>query len=366
MKNTFGSALTLTLFGESRGAAVGAVLDGITPGLAVDDGEIRAMLFRRRPQSGLDTARREPDHYRIVSGVFEGRTTGTPLCILIPNEDVGGEDLPRGAARPSHAEFAAHCKYHGFEDPRGGGHFSGRVTAALVAVGGILRPALRACGIEIGTHILSCGGVEEARFSSDPAGEILLLEGRDFPTLNPERGEKMAEAILAAKKEGDSVGGCTETAIVGLPAGVGEPFFDTVEGLIAHAMLSVGGVKGVDFGLGFGFAAGRGSACNDAFRAENGRVVTATNRSGGVNGGVSNGMPVVFRCAVRPTPSIAREQQSIDFLKNQNITLCANGRNDPAIVRRICPVIDSLTAFVVSDLLIGRFGTDALGGKAFL
>ena len=366
MKNTLGDALTLTPCGESRGAAVGAVLDGITPGLAVDDGEIGAMLSRRRPQSALDTARREPDAYRIVSGVFEGKTTGTPLCILIPNEDTKSGDYLRGVARPSHADYTAHCKYRGFEDYRGGGHFSGRVAAALVAVGGSLLPARRACGIALGTHILSCGGVEEARFSPDPASEIALLAGLDFPTLDPARGEKMKKAILAAKTTGDSVGGCTETAIVGLPAGVGEPFFDTVEGVIAHAMFSIGGVKGVDFGLGFGFAEGRGSACNDAFRLQNGRISTETNRSGGVNGGICNGMPVVFRCAVRPTPSIIKEQRTVDFLKNENTELSIKGRHAPAIVRRICPVIDCLTAFVLADLLIGRYGTDALARKAFL
>ncbi len=365
MKNTFGNALTLTLFGESHGAAVGAVLDGITPGLPVDEGEIGAMLSRRRPQSGLDTARREPDHFRIVSGVFEGKTTGTPLCILIPNEDTRSEDYTRGVARPSHADFAAYCKYHGFEDYRGGGHFSGRVTAALVAVGGLLLPALRACGVEIGTHILSLGGTEDARFSPDPAEELALLSARDFPTLSPEAGERMKAAILAAKAEGDSVGGCTETAVIGFPAGVGEPFFDTVEGVIARAMFSVGGVKGVDFGLGFGFAEGRASACNDAFRVKNGKIVTETNRSGGVNGGISNGMPVVFRCAVRPTPTIATEQETVDFRSGKNTVLSGKGRHDPAIVRRICPVIDSLTALVLCDFLIGRFGTDALLERGF-
>lgn len=365
MKNTFGNALTLTLFGESHGAAVGAVLDGLTPGLPVDDGEIRAMLARRRPRSALDTARKEPDDYRIVSGVLEGRTTGTPLCILIPNTDTKSGDYTPGMARPSHADYTARCKYHGFEDYRGGGHFSGRVTAALVAAGGILLPALRRLGISIGTHILSCGGVEDVPFSKDPGGEIARLFGCDFPVLAPERGEKMTEAILAAKAELDSVGGCTETAVTGFPAGVGEPFFDTVEGVIAHAMFAIGGVKGVEFGLGFGFAGGRGSSCNDAFRMENGRVVSATNRSGGVNGGVSNGMPILFRCAVRPTPSIAKEQETVDFNKGENVTLAVKGRHDPAIVRRVCPVIDSVTALVLSDLLIGRYGTDVLRNGGF-
>ena len=341
MKNTFGNALTLTLFGESHGAAVGAVLDGLTPGLPVDDGEIRAMLARRRPRSALDTARKEPDDYRIVSGVFEGKTTGTPLCILIPNTDTKSGDYTPGMARPSHADYTARCKYHGFEDYRGGGHFSGRVTAALVAAGGILLPALRRLGVSIGTHILSCGGVEDVPFSKDPGGEIARLSGCDFPVLAPERGEKMTEAILAAKAELDSVGGCTETAVTGFPAGVGEPFFDTVEGVIAHAMFAIGGVKGVEFGLGFGFAGGRGSSCNDAFRMENGRVVSATNRSGGVNGGVSNGMPVLFRCAVRPTPSGRRSSPHPPLPKNRSRWIWTRARISPlpskaGTTRRLC------------------------------
>lgn len=365
MKNTFGNALTLTLFGESHGAAVGAVLDGITPGLPVEEGEIRALLARRRPHTALDTARHEPDDYRIVSGVLDGRTTGTPLCILIPNEDTQSGDYTYGVARPSHADYAAHCKYHGFEDFRGGGHFSGRVTAALVAAGGILLPALRRLGISVGTHILSVGGVEDIPFSADPAPEIAALAGREFPVLDGERGEKMAEAILAAKAESDSVGGCTETAVTGFPAGVGEPFFDTVEGVIAHAMFAIGGVKGVEFGMGFGFAGGRGSSCNDAFCVQDGRIFTATNRSGGVNGGVSNGMPLLFRLAIRPTPSIGRTQESVDFLRKEAVELTVKGRHDPAIVRRVCPVVDSMTALVLCDLLVGRYGTDVLRNGGF-
>ena len=258
MKNSFGSSVCVTLFGESHGSAVGAVVDGLAPGLPVKNENIERLLARRRPSSLTDTARRESDRFEILSGVFGGRTTGTPLCIVIPNENTRSGDYQYGAARPSHADYAAFCKYHGFEDYRGGGHFSGRVTAALVAVGGILLPALESLGITVGTHILSCGGVNDRDFD-DIGADIALLGCKTFPVLDDERGREMAEHILKAREALDSVGGVTQTAVCGVPGGVGEPWFDSVEGLLSHALFSLGGVKGIEFGLGFGFAERRGS-----------------------------------------------------------------------------------------------------------
>ena len=364
MKNTFGQSLTVTVFGESHGPAVGVVLDGLAPGLPVSEAEIARQLSRRRPVSPLDTARREPDAFQLLSGVFDGHTTGTPLTVVIPNTDVRSRDYTYGLPRPSHADYAAAQKYHGFEDYRGGGHFSGRVTAALVAAGGILLPALRRLGIQVGTHILRCGSARDRAFD-DAEADLRLLETADFPVLDAAAGDAIHAQIMDAKQHNDSVGGVTQTAVTGLPAGLGEPWFDSVEGLLSHALYSIGGVKGVEFGAGFGFAEGFGSELNDPFRMQNGRVVTETNHRGGVNGGVTNGMPVLFQCAVRPTPSIGLPQQTVDFLRLENAELTVKGRHDPAILRRIGPVIDSVTAIVLCDLIAQRFGTDALRNGDF-
>lgn len=359
MKNTFGQSLSVTIFGESHGPAVGVVIDGLSPGLPVREEEIARQLARRRPATALDTARQEPDRFQILSGVFQGRATGTSLCIVIPNENTRSRDYCYGPARPSHADYAAFCKYHGCEDYRGGGHFSGRVTAALAAAGGILLPALETLGITVGTHILECAGVCDLAFSA-PERELFLLRERAFPVLDPARGEEMADRILQAVHDGDSVGGITQTAVCGMPAGVGEPWFDSVESLLSHALFGIGGIKGIEFGAGFGIAQLRGSQAADHFRLRDGAVVTESNHNGGVNGGITNGMPIVFQCAVKPTPSIPQPQPTIDFLRHAETTLAVRGRHDPAILRRVCPVIDSVTSIVLCDLLVQRFGTDVL------
>ena len=364
MKNTFGTNLTLTLFGESHGEAVGCVLDGLPPGLTVDPAGIAAQLTRRRPADACATARVEPDEFRVLSGVYRGKTTGTPLCILIPNTQSQHQDYVNleKRARPGHADYTGFVKSHGFADPRGGGHFSGRLTAPLVAAGGILLPALREKGIRIGTHLARLGGVCDRAFADDPAAELTALERAAFPVLVPARGEQMRRAVLDAKARGDSVGGVLETAVCGLPAGLGAPWFDTLEGLLAHALFSVPAVKGVEFGDGFALADRNGSTANDSFRIENGRVVTETNHNGGINGGLSNGMPLVFRCAVKPTPSISLPQKSVDYVNLEETTLRIEGRHDPAIAPRAAAVVDSLTALVLADLLTGQFGADWLAG----
>ena len=357
MKNTFGQSVAVTLFGESHGEYIGAVLDGMAPGLTVDEAFIRHQLSLRRPQGKISTARVEADEFKIISGVFEGKTTGTPLCILIPNTNTRSKDYNRNIPRPGHADYAAECKYHGYQDPRGGGHFSGRITAALVAAGAIAISALRQNGILVGTHISRISDICDRSFNSYES-DIETLADLSFPVLDFQKADLMRACIEDAASEGDSVGGILETAVIGLPAGIGEPWFDTVEGVLSHALFSIPAIKGVEFGEGFGMADLRGSEANDALRIENGRVITATNHNGGINGGITNGMPLIFRCAVKPTPSIFQEQESVDLASGQNTTLTLQGRHDPAIIHRARVVVDSVVALVLCDLLALRFGTD--------
>lgn len=361
MKNSFGNNVILTLFGESHGEMIGCVLDGLAPGLCVDEDFIRFQLTLRKPDGELGTARVEPDAFRIVSGVQQGKTTGTPLCILIPNADVRSEHYVNlsNLARPGHADYAAYVRSHGFADLRGGGHSSGRLTAPLVAAGAILLQALREKGVVIGTHISRLSGVDDRKFS-ELGKDLPLLNTRRFAVLDETRGEQMKAAVLAAKRDGDSVGGMLETAVLGLPAGLGEPWFDTLEGLLSHALFSIPAVKGVEFGDGFRLADLRGSEANDPWRMDGAMPVTVTNRSGGIHGGISNGMPLLFRCAVKPTPSIAKPQETIDYVNLTNAVIQVSGRHDPTIVPRARVVIDSMVAFVLADLLTGRYGADWL------
>lgn len=361
MKNTFGTNVTLTIFGESHGRSVGCVLDGVAPGIKVDEEYIQKLLTLRRPSGAISTSRQEEDKFEIHSGVYNGYTTGTPICIVIPNKDTRSNDYGEMArlARPSHADYTAHQKYRGFEDYRGGGHFSGRITAALVAAGGILIPALAKKGIHIATHIKSCGGINDRDFG-DIKSDIEHLSNLSFAVLDGDVASKMQEKIIEAKANGDSLGGVLETAVIGIEAGVGEPWFDTVEGLLSHALFSIPAVKGVDFGAGFGFADMSGSSANDAFYTENGEVYTSTNNSGGINGGITNGMPIIFRCAMRPTPTISKEQSTIDYINLTNEILAAKGRHDPCIVHRARVVVDCVTALTLADLLSARHGTDWL------
>lgn len=362
--NTIGQNITLTLFGESHGEAIGAVLDGMTAGVKVDEEFIASQLSKRRPQGATDTARREKDNFKIVSGVFNGYTTGAPICILIPNEDTRSGDYSKtyGLARPAHADYTAHVKYAGFEDYRGGGHFSGRITAGIVAAGAIAIKALEGKGVRIGTHILSCGGVRDVDFCTNAESiehGIEVLNNKTFPVVNHIE-EDITNAIIGAKNNLDSIGGIVQTAITGLEAGIGEPWFDSLEGVISKAVFALGGVKGIEFGGGFSLTNMRGSEANDPMRIIDGKIQTTTNYSGGINGGISNGMPIVFNTAVKPTPSIAQSQQTVNFLTGEEQTLNLTGRHDPAIVRRICIVISSLIAIVLCDMISIKKGTDFL------
>lgn len=361
MKNTFGQSVAVTIYGESHGEAIGVVIDGLAPGIPVDRDYIDAQLTLRRPSGRISTARQEQDEYRIVSGVFEGKTTGTPVCIVIPNTQTRSKDYSatRALARPGHADYTANCKYHGFEDYRGGGHFSGRITAGLVAAGAIALTALHGKGIQVGTHIARCAGISDRAFGNLEE-DIAALQSMPFAVLDETAGTEMYAKMEAAAEAGDSVGGILETAVTGMPAGVGEPWFDTLEGMLAHALFSIPAVKGVQFGAGFDMADAPGSEFNDPFRMENGSIVTATNHNGGINGGITNGMPILFRCMVKPTPSIYKAQETVDFFKKENAELQIHGRHDPAIIHRARVVADSVTALVLCDVLAGRFGTDWL------
>lgn len=367
MRNSIGRNIVLTLFGESHGDAIGVVLDGMAPGIEVNDEFIAAQLSKRRPQGGTDTARVEKDNYKIISGVFGGYTTGAPVCIVIPNENTRSGDYGKnyGIARPSHADYTAHIKYAGFEDYRGGGHFSGRITTGIVAAGAIAIKTLEKKGVRIGTHILRCGAVKDAdllypeRLNDTLENSIDALNAKNFPVVDDIEPAVTAE-IMKAKMSVDSIGGVVQTAITGLEVGVGEPWFDSLEGAIANAVFSLGGVKGVEFGAGFGITEMLGSEANDPFCIKDGKVQTTKNNSGGINGGISNGMPIVFNTAVKPTPSISKEQDSINFLTGEEQKLNLVGRHDPAIIRRICIVITSLVAIVLCDMLSVKAATDYL------
>ena len=362
MKNTIGNAVTFTIFGESHGPVVGGVLDGLAAGLAVDEKKLCVQMGKRRARKdGLTTARHEADRVRILSGVWQERTTGTPLAFVIENTNTRSEDYLMGPARPGHADWAAHQKYGGFEDFRGGGHFSGRLTAPLTAAGMICAQILESRGIYIGTHIALISGVCGRLFSQDQA-ELLqqlcrLDETADLPVLDEKAGWKMREAILSAKDEGDSVGGTLETAVLGLAGGVGEPFFDTVEGVLSRLIFAIPGVKGVAFGEGFGFADLSGSEANDELELKEGHIRTKTNHNGGVNGGVANGMPIVFRSCIKPTPSIYKPQDTVDLATGREVRLEIKGRHDPCILPRAAIVQTAAAALGVLDLATQRYGT---------
>ena len=365
MKNTFGNAVSLTIFGESHGQAIGAVLDGMAAGVPVNEAFIAACMDKRRARGdGLSTARVEKDEVKFLSGVMNGRTTGTAIALMIENQNTRSGDYAKTAdlLRPGHADFTAYAKYHGFQDARGGGHFSGRITAALVAGGAVALGALNRAGIDVVTHIARCAGVADTPFALDDADTLSAqanaLLGRDgFALLDTDVEQPMKAAIRAAGADGDSVGGVLETAVLGLPAGLGEPYFDSIESVISHMAFSIPAVKGIEFGTGFAFADMRGSEANDSFRMDAaGRIVTATNHNAGINGGITNGMPVVFRTAVKPTPSIYKQQDTVDYISRTNAELSIQGRHDPCIVPRAAIVQTCAAALAIADIMTVRYG----------
>ena len=360
MKNTFGNAVSMTIFGESHGPAIGAVLDGLAAGLPVDEAAIAAAMDRRRARGdGLSTARTEADVVEFLSGVYQGHTTGTAVTMVIRNQNTRSGDYAKTAdlLRPGHADYTAYAKYEGYQDARGGGHVSGRITAASVAAGALCESVLNSLGIRVYTHSAECAGVKDAPLSSSAGLLLPEPEPGHFALLDSSKEAPMQEAIRTAGSEGDSVGGVLETIVTGLPAGIGEPWFDSVESELAHLMFAVPACKGLEFGAGFAFAAMRGSEANDPFAMRNGQVATATNKNGGINGGITNGMPLVFRTVLKPTPSIYKQQHTVDYIARQDADLQIKGRHDPCIVPRAAVVQNTLAAFGLLDLLTVRYGT---------
>ena len=363
MKNNIGTNISMTLFGESHGEAIGVVLDGLPAGFSIDMNRIGSDMEKRKAKGKISTQRHEQDQVQIVSGFFEGKTTGTPLTILIKNTNTRSDDYKKtqGRLRPGHADFTAYEKYHGFQDYRGGGHFSGRLTAPIVAAGSICRQILETKGIMIGSHLEQIYNVQDVFFAKDLdtlSQQIQEMNTMDFAVLDPQAKKEMREAIETAATQKDSLGGIIETAVIGLPAGLGEPSFDSTESVLSHLLFSIPAVKGVSFGLGFGFARLKGSQANDAFRMKDGQIKTMTNHNAGINGGITNGMPLIIHTVIKPTPSIFKEQNSVDYLTKENVSLQIQGRHDPCIVHRARIVIDSMVAFGLLDLYMSRQATE--------
>ena len=361
MSGCFGTRIQLAIFGESHGPAIGITVDGLPPGLKLDMDFIESEMVRRAPgQSALSTSRKEPDAPEILSGLLDGVTTGAPLCAVIRNtnqrsRDYGGlGDL----VRPGHSDYTGHVRYFGYNDVRGGGHFSGRITAPLVFAGAICKQLLMKRGVEVFSHAQRLSGIQDESFlnASLDLEALRALRNERLAVIQKPLAQEMEQAILEAKRSGDSVGGVIECMALGLPAGLGAPFFDSVESVLSHMLFSVPAVKGVEFGLGFSMCGLRGSECNDAFAIRDGKVVTQTNRCGGILGGITTGMPLVFRVAVRPTASILREQQTVSLERMREEKLTVHGRHDPCIVPRAVPVIEAAAAIVLEDLLLQRDG----------
>ena len=341
------------IFGESHGPAIGVVLEGVPAGLELDLEKVQWELDRRRPgKDPTATARKEADKVEVLSGLFEGKTTGAPLAMVIYNSDQHSKDYEaiRYTPRPSHGDYAGFIKSGGCLDYRGGGHFSGRLTAPLTAAGAVAKQVLERKGVWVGAHISSIYGICDS-----PLGELDEMKdvaNKPFPVLNDEKGEEMRQAILEAKEQQDSVGGAVECAVYGLPAGLGAPDFGcNVEGIFAQYLFAVPAVKGVDFGAGAAFSLMRGSEANDPFAVENGKVVTTTNNAGGINGGITNGMPVVFEATFRPTASISLPQQSVDLRTGEETEIEIHGRHDPCIVPRAVPVVEAAAALAACAVL---------------
>ncbi|MCL2817875.1 MAG: chorismate synthase [Clostridiales bacterium] len=355
MSNVWGSALKISIFGESHGEGVGVVIGGLPPGEEIDREFIAREMKRRAPGRGpLVTPRSEEDEVEIMSGVFRGKTTGAPLCGFIRNKDTRSGDYATNLPRPGHADLTAHLKYRGFADHRGGGHFSGRLTAPLVFVGSLAKAVLRRRGIVVGAHIKQIGRIYDRSFDplNEEQGILAELAVMDLPLLDPAVRDGLTAAILEAKELGDSLGGVVECCCLGLPAGLGAPFFDSMESLLASMMFSIPAVKGVEFGGGFALAALCGSQARDELFLENGRIKTLANHNGGLNGGVTNGMPLLFSVAVKPTASIAVEQRTVDLESMTEARLKIEGRHDPCIVPRVIPVVEAGAAICVLDRLL--------------
>ena len=351
MSSTYGESLKLSIFGQSHGNAIGMTLDGIPAGLQVDTQGLQQFLNRRAPgQNDWSTPRKEEDMPEFLSGILDGFTCGAPIAAMIRNTNTRSGDYAnlKNAPRPGHADFTAQIKYGGYQDAAGGGHFSGRLTAPLCIAGGLCKQWLESMGIRIGAHLKTVAGVEDRSF--DPLAPELDTVNAQFPVLDLEAGAKMRDAVAAARKELDSVGGIIECAVTGLPVGLGEPIFGGMESRIAQIVYGIPAVKGLEFGAGFSVATMRGSENNDSFTVSDGKVSTLTNHAGGILGGITNAMPLLFRVAVKPTPSIAQTQQTVS--QGCTVPLEIKGRHDPCIAPRAVPVVEAVAALVALDMLL--------------
>lgn len=357
MSCNFGSKIKLTVFGQSHSQAIGCVLDGIPAGIKLDEERIAAFMARRAPgKNAISTARKEADRPHIISGVVNGVTCGAPICAVIENSDTrsGDYDKLRMLPRPAHSDFAAFMKHNGFNDIRGGGNFSGRMTAPLCFAGAVCIQILESKGIHVGAHIASIGLTDDERF--DPVNvtkeELDSVKAKNLPVIDDEKGEKMVSAIGKARSEGDSLGGTVECAVIGMPAGIGDPIFDGMENKISSIIFGIPAVKGIEFGSGFDGSRLKGSENNDEFISVNGEIKTKTNNHGGILGGISSGMPVIFRCAFKPTPSIAKEQQTVNIMTGETEALVIGGRHDPCIVQRAVPCVEAAAAVAIADFML--------------
>ena len=355
MSSTYGDIIKLSIFGQSHGEAIGMTLDGVPAGLPVDLEKLQEFLNRRRPgQNDHSTPRKEEDAPEFLSGIVDGYTCGAPIAAIIRNKNTRSGDYEnlKDIPRPGHADYTAQIKYGGFQDVAGGGHFSGRLTAPLCIAGGLCKQWLEAKGIRIGAHISNIAGIADEPKFLDWENPNLNDIGTDFPVLNPEAGIKMREAIADARADGDSVGGLIECFVTGLPVGLGDPMFGGMESRIAQIVYGIPAVKGLEFGTGFTGSYLRGSQNNDSFVIQDGQVRTINNRAGGILGGITNGMPLIFQVAIKPTPSISKLQQSISLSKMEQTDLEIKGRHDPCIVPRAVPVVEAAAAIAIYDALL--------------
>ena len=357
MSSIFGDKIRISVFGESHGKAIGVVIDSLPPGEIIDLDKVFIQMQRRAPgkDGSISTQRKESDMPVILSGMIENTTTGAPLCAMIENTNTVSKDYSQLKAnpRPGHSDYPAYVKYNGFNDIRGGGHFSGRLTAPIVFAGSIIRQILEKKGIKIAAHISKIGNICDDRF--DPVytddETIKRLNLSSFALLDETKEEAMRKEIENAKKDGDSIGGMIECMIKGLPCGIGGPMFDSIESMISKAVFSIPAVKGIEFGKGFDLSEMRGSQSNDEYYMENGNIKTKTNNCGGILGGISNGMPVVFNTVIKPTPSISKTQDTVNLVTNENTKINIQGRHDPCIVPRAVPAIEAITAVAVINML---------------
>lgn len=355
MSSTWGNNIKISIFGESHGEAIGAVLEGIPAGQKINFNYINHQLSRRRPRNdGFTTSRQETDNFKVLSGIFKDYTTGTPICAIFYNEDADSSCYKDLIFRPGHADYTAHVRYQGFEDYRGGGHFSGRLMCPLVFAGSICRQVLEGKGISVGSHISSVGNINDKLFDPVKISKTVLksLSQSEFPVIDQEVKSVIERKILSVKSQGDSIGGTIECAVVGVPAGMGDPIFDNIESKISSIIFGIPAVKGIEFGRGFESSKILGSENNDNYILKEGKICTETNNHGGILGGISSGMPIIFKVAFKPTPSIEKKQITIDAKNNSKKILELSGRHDPCIVLRASPIVEAAAAIAILDIVI--------------